>query len=190
MNEPKKAIPVVHGGANHGSVNQDDYAQRMLLKAMGDGVTDPDELRKLAGLHSAAQLYRTLDRLAIRKEYHAALDRNGLTLDKIVASIMDIGYTSDSDNTRLNAWITLLKSLGVDRYEAVESQGKSWEALLVEAAEKRIGAPKQEAIAVDYEVVVPQMPKDEEERRVKEKQEADEFYGDTDGGKQGAPQGS
>jgi len=44
----------------------------LLLKAL-KVTQDPTELKKMIGVKTVAEVYRTLDKLSLRKEYHKAL---------------------------------------------------------------------------------------------------------------------
>ncbi len=83
MNDKKKLKPVIFIEGDNSFYRENRFAQNLLLKALSSGVTDPQELRKVAGLKSVADVYRTLDKMAIRKEYHAALAEQGMTLEFI-----------------------------------------------------------------------------------------------------------
>ena len=81
-NEEKRPVVFVGGNGQKSSsfYNQNTYAQNLLLKALSQGVTDPQELKKISGLNRIADVYRSLDKLAIRREYHEALVANGVDL--------------------------------------------------------------------------------------------------------------
>lgn len=181
--EPKRKKPVMFIGMGKPSFSKDFranyFAQGLILKAMSEGITDPKELQKMAGLKTAADLYHTLDKLAIRKEYHAALDKNGLSLDKVVQGIKQLAETSEKDSVRLNAWLAVLKSLGVDRYQESTEASKPWEQLLIDAANKRLQEPSETQVmeAEFYEVNEPKMPEEERSRREEEKRLSDDIYG-------------
>ena len=83
-----KEKPVVFvQGSRSGFYSQNTFAQNLLLKALSKGVTDPQELKKIAGLKRVADVYRTLDKMAIRKEYHESLAAAGISLDYIVSEL-------------------------------------------------------------------------------------------------------
>ena len=83
----KKLKPIVFVQGDTQFYRQNKYAQNLLIKALSDGVTDPYELKKIAGLNKVTDVYRSLDKLALRKEYHDALARAGISLDYIVEGI-------------------------------------------------------------------------------------------------------
>lgn len=189
MKEKLKPIVFIEGDTQFYRENK--FAQNILLKALSEGITDIKELRKLAGLRSAADVYRTLDKMAIRKEYHAALTRAGLDLDYLVDNIKGIIDNTDNNITKLKAVQTLLRSLGLDRYEKQEETGKGWEEAVIEAIEKK-GKPKEiiegefeekkeveeksELEVDDYEVVVPAIPDEEKIKHDEENKLGEELY--------------
>lgn len=186
MKEKLKPIVFIEGDRQFYRENK--FAQNILLKALSDGITDINELRKLAGLRSAADVYRTLDKMAIRKEYHAALTRAGLDLDYLVDNIKSIINNTSQDVTKLKAVQTLLRSLGLDRYEKQEDTGKGWEEAVIEVTEKK-GKPKEiiegefeekkevETTEVaDYEVELPPMPEEEKKKQDEENKLGKELY--------------
>lgn len=153
---------------------KNDFAQTILLKALADGVTDINEMRKLAGLSKAADVYRTLDKLSLRQEYHEAFARQGITFDEILAGIRQLSMTAN-DKTRLAAYQTLLRSLGLDKYDKGEEGGKNWEDIISDLSENK----KKQAIEgeiVDYEVDCPAVPEDEAKKRQEEKELTGDIY--------------
>ena len=190
MEEPKlKPLkpylkPVVFVQGENRFYSQNTYAQNILLKAMSEGVTNPNELRKLAGLNATADVFRTLDKMAIRREYHEALDRNGISLDYIVSGIKEIANTGMTDNVRLASYNVLLKSLGLEKYEKVEDSGKNWEdAILTAVAKeeeiKQLGEGDiVEGKIEEYEVKTPSVPKSELKQREDEADLAKMLYGE------------
>jgi len=173
----KSLKPVVFVQGDRPFYRQNTYAQVILLEAMQNGINDPRELRKLAGLQKVADVYRTLDKMAIRKEYHEALSRVGVSLDSIVTGIKSLSEKSSSDATRLKAYQTLLRSLGLDKYEKQEDTGKGWEEVI-------LGLHKQEeegVVAIEgefetYDVNTPITPDEEEQRRIKERALGKQLY--------------
>lgn len=108
----------------------------------------------MAGLKTVAEVYRTLDKLAIRKEYHEALLRWDMDLDAIVKGIKKVAETSEEDAVKLNAYKTLLKSLGLDEYKESDVVNKeSWEDLVRKKEYKKLEVG-------DYEVIKPVISED------------------------------
>ena len=129
--------PVVFESANLGKKHkQDDLAQRLILKAISEGITDISDLKKIVGLRSATDVYRTMDKMALRKEYHQALGRAGIDFDYLVAGVKNICDNGSSDKVRLSAFQILLKSLGLDKYMDDGPSIKSWEDTIIELTDK------------------------------------------------------
>jgi hypothetical protein len=163
----KELKPVIFIQGDRQFYRENKYAQTLLLRAMSEGVTNPKELRKIAGLRTVADVYRTLDKLAIRKEYHEALARQGITMDEIVDEIRNISKNSSSDAIRLKGWQTILRSIGLDRYEKQEDAGKSWEEAIMEKIDS--GTPMVEGEFEEYEVITPPVPESAQKETDKEK---------------------
>ena len=144
--------------------------QLFLLKAL-QVTQDPQKLKEMIGVKTVADVFRTLDKIAIRKDYHSALEKNGISLDFIVAGIKDIATGAMKDQDRLNAFKTLLKSIGLDDYntESGSAQG-TWEEVLLKKIEENDKTPEgEETVIEEYVVVEPPMPDS-----VKKAQEADQ----------------
>lgn len=142
--------------------------QVVLLKAL-QVTQDPKKLKQMIGVRTVAEVYRTLDKMALRKEYHEALARAGFSLDLAVQGIKEIAETSEKDDTRLKAYQILLKSLGLEKYDASDiPAGGTWEEELLKSIEKT----DQTALpaATDYEVVAPEMP--ERMKKLREEEDA------------------
>lgn len=164
------------------------HMQTLLLKALSEGITDVDELKQISGVKSSIEVFRTLDKLALRCEYQEALAKSGFTLDSIVSNMKDL-VDNGSDKVRLGALQTVLKSLGLDKYEKEEDNGKNWEETILGILEKKDnkklieGESVEENVEevkpieiVDYEVKIPEVP-DSAKRRQKEEHElAKELY--------------
>lgn len=173
---PKKLKPVILPPGPEGDhYAQNTTQQQMLLKAM-QVTNDPKKLKEMIGVRTVAEVYRTLDKMAIRKEFHQALDRAGISFDFIVKGIKDVAETSEKSGDRLKAFQILLQTLGLDKYEQESSQGGgSWEDLLLKAADKEgevIALPEPE----DYEVTLPVVPEAVQARQAAEKKASDTFY--------------
>jgi len=179
MKEEKKLKPVILFNGKYNYNGKNDFQQRILLKAL-QVTTDPNELRKLAGLKTVAEVYRTLDKLSIRKEYHEALARAGISLDLVVDGIKDICVNGSSDKVKLSGWLALLKTIGLDEYkENAEGVGATWEEMVRDVAQEEMASDKKEDnIIKDYEVNVPPTPKDEIEIEKEEKSGGVSLYED------------
>lgn len=167
-----KKKPIITYQGKTGYYRENSYVQNLLLKALTQGITDPKELRKISGLGKVADVYRTLDKMALRKEYHQALAAAKIDFGFIVNGIKDLAANSSSDTVKLSSFQTLLKSLGLDKYDKQEESGASWEEAIMEASD----GEAEPIIIDDYEVNVPQVPATELKRRKDEKKFADELY--------------
>ena len=181
-NEEKKPVVFVGGNSQKSGsfYNQNTYAQNLLLKALSMGITDPEELRKAAGLKRVAEVYRTLDKIAIRKEYHDALARNEIDLDFITKGFKELAENS-TDKIKLGSLNSLLKSLGLDKYEKQEETGKSWEEEIIKSSKTKNDIIDGEVVKDDidkYEVITPEVPAEELKRQEEEKRLGKELYGD------------
>jgi len=172
-----KYKPVTFIDGKVGYYRNNTYQQELLLKAMQVS-DDPKVLRDAIGVKAVADVVRTLDKLTIRKEYHESLARKGVSLDYIVENIKNIADTSSKDATRLKALQTLLRSIGLERYEDIEDKGKGWEEMLVDLQQVELqGGPKQlEVDTGDYEVIRPPVPKSEQKRQEDEAELGRELY--------------
>lgn len=175
----EKLKPVILFNGRYNYNGRNTFQQNILLKAL-QITTDPNELRKLAGLKTVAEVYRTLDKLSIRREYHEALSRAGISLDLVVGGIKKICEGDASDKVKLSGWLAILKTLGLDEYKQnVEGAGSTWEELVREVAQKEMDDDvKSDKIIKDYEVIKPPTPKDELEIEKKEKKGGVSLYED------------
>lgn len=156
--EPIKLKPVIFYGNNVSPKHQQNsFQQMLLLKAMA--VTqDPEELKKMAGMKSVTEVYRTLDKMMIRREYHDALSRCGVDLDFLVRGLRDIAIGGIKDADRLNALKALMKSIGLDAYkETAIGGGSGWEETLLQkdAEQRELGEGDG---TEDYDVSTPLLP--------------------------------
>jgi len=148
------------------------FQQNLLLRAL-QVTTNPEDLRKMAGFRNTAEVLRTLDKLAIRKEYHEALSRNGIDLDSIVAGIKDVtNSVFAKGETKLRAYQILLKSLGLDEYkESASDAGKNWE----DAIKEQLNKEKKVQIG-EYDVIIPEIPETERKKIELERQAGKGLY--------------
>lgn len=160
----KKLKPVTFVKSTYSSSSQNTYQQILLLKAMSI-TDDPKKLRQMIGAKSVADVYRTFDKLSMRKEYHRALSKLGVDFDYIAGGIKDICDTAEKDDVRLKGYQTLLKSLGVDSYKDEDGTAQgSWEDVLLKSLEKE----EKKVLDVenkDYEVKMPEIPESVKEQK-------------------------
>lgn len=173
--QPLKPVTFVHGKYNYH--RQNTGQQILLLKALSI-TQDPKKLRQMIGVRTVAEVFRTFDKLAMRKEYHEALGKAGVTFDFIVSGLKGIATDGFKDSDKLNAYKTLLKSIGLDKYEDLPGSANTWEEELLKAIEK----DKKENVPElgpgdDYEVVAPIVPPDVVTNRKKENEDSKKLYG-------------
>jgi len=156
-------------------VEAKDAAEAAVLKALQEGVDDPEELRRLAGLPTLVAVKRTIDKLSIRKEYHRSLDKNQVTMDLIVAGLKDL-LDSQSPQIRLSALKALMSSIGLNKFEDVSVGGKDWEDALLRM-QKANDPARNNAIDADYDVKVPTPPVEVQDVREAERKLAKEIFG-------------
>lgn len=140
--------------------------------------TDVDELKTALKFKSRAEVFRTLDKLAMRKDFHRALADAGLSMDSL-AGKYKVLMESDSEKIQLGALVALSKAIGVDKYEVIDEGARDWEETLLKITEKEreqkvLGVPAAEE--ADYEVVVPQTPVSVQLKQAEEKKLGQEIY--------------
>ena len=170
MNEEKPKIrlkPVIYTTSTFKKGEQNTTQQMFLLKAL-QITQDPKKLRQMIGVKSVAEVYRTLDKLAMRKEYHEALAKAGVSFDYIVGCLKQLADEGFKDADNLKALQTILKSVGMDVYkEDTTAVTGTWEEALLKKieAEKENGVTKQPDKPLVYDVQLPVIP---ESARLKE----------------------
>lgn len=175
MKTEKKLKPVIFIKGDYSYHRQNIFQQNFLLKAL-QITTDPKELKKITGIKTVAEVYRTLDKLAIRREYHEALMRHDLDLDTIVEGIGNVCKNSESDITKLKGWQILLKSLGLDAYDtAIEETRQNWEDALKKKAEQDETSVSDKKL-LEYDVDIPETPEGEEERISEDERMGESLY--------------
>lgn len=163
-------------GVSSETINKSLYAENLLLKALSDGVTNPRELQKLAGMRRVADVYTTLDRLSLRKGFHAALSKAGISMDYLVSRLKKISDNED-DEISLKAISTILKSLGLEKFEEVQQSGAAWEDAILSASSKNQVLETQKDPEGLYEVKRPEVTQEVLDKRQNEIDEAHELYG-------------
>ncbi len=174
----KNLKPVTFIQWQYGYGRQNTFQQMLLLKAL-KVTQDPKELKQMIGVRTVADVYRTLDKMALRKDFHRALEAQGLSFDYILTGIKNIAEDANAkDDVKLKAYLALLKSLGMDKYEESQSGGWSWEDLLLEEQSWNIPSlPEVVEKEVEYEVSMPEMPESLRKKKEEEKEDANSLYG-------------
>lgn len=172
----KHLKPVVFVQWEYWRHSQNNFQQMLLLKAL-KVTQDPKELKQMIWVKTVAEVYRTLDKLALRKEYHKVLAEQDMTFDKIVWGIKEIAtWQFVKDDVKLKAWLAVLKSLGMDKYEESTTGGGSWEDLLLDKADKEPEKLMSPENVPDYEVIQPVMPESLRKKKDEELADAKRLY--------------
>lgn len=185
MSQRPRLKPVIYSTATTERGRANVTKQIILLKAL-QVTQDPKKLREMIGVRTVTEVYRTLDKLAMRKEYHEALARSGISFDYIVDGLKTIANGAEKDGDRLKAFQTLLKSLGLDKYDAVEAgAGGSWEEVLLKQLEKEKDKPllaqgtapaEESKDSGEYEVKIPEIPESMKRLRAEEAKLVEGIY--------------
>jgi len=171
-----KLKPVVFVQGEYAYNAQDTSKQIMLLKAL-KVTQDPNKLRELIGVRAVADVYRTLDKIAMRKEYHSALARLGISFDYIVKNIKSEIDGGEKASDRLTALKMLLQSLGMDKYDETAIGGGGWEDVLQELREKKEKNGKEDQPSLkEYKVEVPEMPESVKKAKEEANKDSKELY--------------
>ncbi len=167
MENDKKLKPVTFISGKYKHHHQNTTQQIMLINALKI-TQDPHKLKELIGVKTVAEVYRTLDKMAMRKEYHAALARSGISFDYMVENLKNMIEKGFKDSDKLKALQILMKSIGMDKYEEASVSGGNWEDVILKAAEK-----EEEKLLPPpsgmYEVKAPEMPDSLKKIKDKEK---------------------
>ena len=167
----QKLKPVIFVGGVDRGYNSPKYLQQNLVLKMLPQADSLEELRRMTKIKSNAELIRTIDKLSIRQDYHRALADSGLSLDYIVKGLKDICDNSTSDKVKSNTLFGLLKSVGLEKYEAIEQGGGSWEDIMLKIIDKQEKAKEKSesdsTVDGEYKVCQPEIPPEETERRRK-----------------------
>lgn len=139
---------------------------------------DPKVMQQFA---QAADVYRTLDKMSMRREYHDSLAKSGVSFDFIVEGIKDIATDGFKDGDRLKAYLALLKSVGMDKYDAEAGVGEgSWEQILMKKIEDEKKTPALVAPEVaQYEVKLPVVPESVKKAQADEAEMTSTLYEST-----------
>lgn len=168
----KKLKPVTFTTGKYLFNRDNDLQQRLLLKAVTI-TQDPAKLQQMIGAKTIADVYRTFDKLALRKEYQDALARNNISFDYIVQGIKLIADTGEKDGDKLKALQGLLKSLGLDAYKDAPPASGNWEEFLTNLPKGELKELKE---TEDYDVVFPEIPESAKKMREEEEEVGKSLY--------------
>jgi hypothetical protein len=169
--------PVIVKGSEFKANYQNTAQQMFLLKALKI-TQDPKKLKEMMGVKTVAEVYQTLDKLAMRKEYHKSLAKAGISFDYITKGIKELADGAEKDDTRLKAFQTLLKSVGMEKYDVdAQGAGGTWEEVLL----KKIEEDKTNDVSalpapVKYDVVIPEIPASERLHQKEEEEVTGSVY--------------
>jgi len=169
-----KLKPVVFVQGKYPYNSQNTTQQIMLLKALKI-TQDPKKIKDLIGVRTVAEVYRTLDKIAMRKEYHGALAQNGITFDYVVKGIKKEIDEADKASDRLAGLNMILKSIGLDKYEETAIGGGSWEDILLKLKDEQTQKGEELKIT-EYSVDVPEMPENVRIAKEKANEESKGLY--------------
>ena len=175
--------PVTFINATYTRYKQNTAQQLLLLKAL-KVTQDPERLRQMIGVKKVADVFRTLDKMTLRKEFHKSLTKCGIDFNYIVSGLKKEVESAESAKDRIAVYQTLLKSLGMDRYEDVGEGGAQWEDAFLKSMEKNkevspangnklIGESKP---TDDYVVVEPEAPEGVRKKMEEENEAAKSLY--------------
>lgn len=151
-----------------------------MLRHVENIVRNPEELQKIIGVKTVADVYKTLDKMQLRREYHDSLARHGIDFDFIVDGLKNIAIAGFKDSDKVKALQVLLKSLGMDKYDQEGAMGGgSWEEVLLE----KLGTGTNEeapqlSAPIEYTVVEPPIPESMKKLKKSEADALKGIYGD------------
>lgn len=162
--------PIFRGGKEGGVVTP--ATQSIILDALTKGETDPKAIAKMAGLGRAVDVFAAIDRLSLRKEFHAALGRAGLDLDTVAKRLKQV-IEDDDPEISIKGISVLLKSVGLEKNEEAVAPPTGWEE---EVWKKGEAIDTEETEDGKYEVVEPEMPESLKAEKKKEQEESEKLF--------------
>lgn len=156
--------PVVFVSGEYGKMQEGTTRQLQFLKAMNIA-QDPKRFKQIIRARAAVDVFRTLDKIALRKEWMAALERNNLDLDSILQVLKKEMNDPDARGSdRIKAAQIILKSLGLEKYEDASIGGGTWEDEIVKIADQGLKTLSPGAVP-EYEVTQPVIPESVKKQR-------------------------
>lgn len=178
-----KLKPVTIVNTRYNKHRQNTAQQIFLLKALKI-TNDPKKLKDMIGVRTVADVYRTLDKMVLRKEFHKALYDSGIDFGYIVSGLRKEAELAEKSADRIKVYQTLLRSLGMDKYEDAGDGGSQWEDTLVKKLEEdRKKGVKNEEIkelssgVKEYDVVLPDIPESVKRKQEEEREVGRSIYG-------------
>ena len=166
--------PVVFVQGKYAYSAQNTTQQIMLLKAL-QITQDPKKLREMIGVKTVAEVYRTLDKIQMRKEYHDALVKFGLTFDYAAKTLKGAIDDSFKSSDKLKGVSIFLKSIGLDKYEESSISGGSWEDALLRLNQEADSSNLPPKVS-EYDVIAPPVPENIRKAKEKANKEAKGLY--------------
>lgn len=174
-----KLKPVTFVNTKYNKFRQNTSQQIMLLSALKI-TQDPKKLKQMIGVRTVAEVFRTLDKLALRKEYHRELEKCGVDFGFIIKGIKQECELGEKSADRLKGYQILLKSLGMDKYDDNKEGGTGgWEEALQKVIKDKESSPKlleDKDANGDYEVIQPVVPESVKIRKALETKEGKGLY--------------
>lgn len=171
--------PVVYTTDNFKKGATKDAGQTFLATAR-EISRDPHKVKELISVKQVADIYKTLDKISMRKEYHSALSRRGISFDYLIQGLKNVADGAEKDGDRVKAIQILLKSVGMDKYD--ESSGAttgSWEDTLLKKIEEEGKESLNLPPTVEYAVIRPTMPASVVKAKQEEAEIMKTLYGNT-----------
>ena len=156
--------PTVFVSGEYGRAKESATRQLQFLKAMNIA-QDPKRFKQIIRARAAVDVFRTLDKIALRKEWMAALERNELDLDSVLQVLKNEMTDPDAKGSdRIRAAQIIIKSLGLDKYEDSSISGGTWEDEIVKIADQGLKTISP-GIVPEYEVTQPVIPESVKKQR-------------------------
>jgi len=142
----------------------------------------------MIGVRTVAEVFRTLDKMALRKEFHKAMAKCGIDFGFIVDGIKTECLGAEKASDRLKGYQILLKSMGMDSYDDKKTEGGGgWEEALQKIVKGENGEGDEEEPLqletienddenIDYEVEQPTMPDSVKIRKQQEIDDGKQLY--------------
>lgn len=167
-NKPRARKPLEETSERNQRAVKEYNTQKRIYNAL-QATGDPMKLKEIIGAKTVAEVYRTLDKLTIRREFHDALTKAGITFEFLIEGIKREAIGGDKSMDRLKAYEMLLKTLGLDKYDDVNTSAtSSWEERLLTAIKGHESVLEEDvtpAGIADYTVIAPQVPQSAQDRK-------------------------
>lgn len=174
-----KLKPITIINAHYSRYRQNTTQQILLLRALKI-TRDPEKLRQIIGVKKVADVFRTLDKIAMRKEFHQALIKCGIDFEYIITGLKGEAETAEESADRIRVYQILLKSLGMDKYDDVADGGSSLEDVMVKNIEEKKVGLLTEGLPVntdgDYPVFAPVVPESVKKSQAEEQEIGKSLY--------------